>query len=470
MTRAAAIARATNYFDRGAFLADLDRRVGFHTESQEADRATVLEGYLVDEIAPQLARLGFDWRIVPNPVRGGPFLIASRIEDRSLPTVMTYGHGDVVRGYDAQWSEGLSPWKIVVRGDRWYGRGTADNKGQHTIVLAALEETLAARHGRLGFNVTVLLEMGEEVGSPGLREVCIAERAALAADVFIASDGPRLNAGRPTLFLGSRGAFNFDLAVDLRDTGHHSGNWGGLLANPATILANAIASIVDGRGRIQVEALKPPPMSPAVKQALSDIEITPSPGDPAVDPDWGEPGFTLAEKVFGWNAFEVLAFKSGNADNPVNAIPPAARAHCQLRFVVGTDHRNLARIIEDHLVRAGFGMVKVKPTGMDLQPATRLDPQDPWVQWAIGSLATTTGSKPAVLPNLGGTLPNDVFADVLGLPTVWVPHSYPACSQHSWDEHLLAPLAREGLAMMAGLFWDLGEDGVRVRAARLQAR
>src|SRR5690349_18772368 len=114
MTRQAAIARATEYFDRGGYLADLDRRVGFHTESQEADRAAVLERYLADEIAPQLARLGFDWRIVPNPVRGGPFLIASRVEDRSLPTVMTYGHGDVVRGYDAQWSAGLTPWKIVV--------------------------------------------------------------------------------------------------------------------------------------------------------------------------------------------------------------------------------------------------------------------------------------------------------------------------------------------------------------------
>ena len=62
-----------------------------------------------------------------------------------------------------------------------------------------------------------------------------------------------------------------------------------------------------------------------------------------------------------------------------------------------------------------------------------------------------------VLPNLGGSLPNDVFADILGLPTIWVPHSYPGCSQHAPDEHLLAPVAREGLAIMAGLFWDLAE-------------
>ena len=64
-----------------------------------------------------------------------------------------------------------------------------------------------------------------------------------------------------------------------------------------------------------------------------------------------------------------------------------------------------------------------------------------------------------MLPNLGGSLPNDCFAEALGLPTVWVPYSYPACSQHAPDEHLLAPVAREGLLMMTGLFWDLGESG-----------
>ena len=88
--------------------------------------------------------------------------------------------------------------------------------------------------------------------------------------------------------------------------------------------------------------------------------------------------------------------------------------------------------------------------------ATRLDPDHPWVKRVAASIERTTGIRPAILPNLGGTLPNDCFADVLGLPTVWIPHSYPACAQHAPNEHLLAPLARQGLAIMAGLFCDLG--------------
>ena len=98
-------------------------------------------------------------------------------------------------------------------------------------------------------------------------------------------------------------------------------------------------------------------------------------------------------------------------------------------------------------------------------PATRMDPDNPWAQWAISSVEKTCGQKPAFLPNLGGTLPNDAFSDVLGLPTIWVPHSYGGCSQHAPDEHLLAPIVREGLQIMAGLFWDLAEDPPNVGTA-----
>ena len=83
--------------------------------------------------------------------------------------MLGYGHGDVIRGLDAEWDEGLSPWTMTDRGDRWYGRGVVDNKGQHAINLDALEAVLETR-GRLGFNAKYLIEMGEEVGSPGLRE------------------------------------------------------------------------------------------------------------------------------------------------------------------------------------------------------------------------------------------------------------------------------------------------------------
>jgi acetylornithine deacetylase/succinyl-diaminopimelate desuccinylase-like protein len=175
---------------------------------------------------------------------------------------------------------------VTVEGDRWYGRGTADNKGQHTINLAALEHVLAARSGRLAFNLKVLIETSEESGSPGLSEFCARD----VGDLLIASDGPRVAAGRPTVFLGSRGSAGFTLRVRLRERSYHSGNWGGLLRNPATVLASAVAVLVDGQGRILVPGLRSPLLPATVRAALVTIPVGGEPGDPDVDQDWGEPG------------------------------------------------------------------------------------------------------------------------------------------------------------------------------------
>ncbi len=463
MTRQTAIEAALAEFDAGEFLKVLSRRVAYRTLSQEAAGASALRAYLDDEIAPALQGLGFATKVVANPAGvDAPVLLGVRHEGDGLPTVVTYGHGDVVRGYDTQWHAGLAPWRVVVDGDKWYGRGTADNKGQHSINLAALAAVIGARGGKLGYNLKVIFESGEEVDSPGLDAVCAAEKEYLAGDLFLASDGPRVAADRPTIFLGSRGELNFDLEVDLREGGHHSGNWGGALRNPAVVLAHAIASIVDENGVIAVQGLRPPPLSDAIRAALADIVLGQDADSPAVDPTWGEPGLTPAERVLGWNAVEVLAFKAGNPDAPVNAIPPSARAHCQLRFVVGTDWRNAQQYLDEHLRQHGFHLVKatVKPA----VEATRLDLDHAWVSWALGSIASTTGKKAALIPNLGGTVPNAIFARTLGLPTVWVPHSYPACAQHAPNEHLLGSVAREALAVMAGMWWDLGESAAGIVA------
>jgi acetylornithine deacetylase/succinyl-diaminopimelate desuccinylase-like protein len=290
-----------------------------------------------------------------------------------------------------------------------------------------------------------------------LLKFCEAHKEELAADVLLASDGPRLKPDQPTLYMGTRGAMNFEMVADFRAGGHHSGNWGGLISNPGTVLANAIATIADRRGSIKVEDWRPKTLTPSVRNALKGLTIDGGEEGPEVEADWGEPDLTPAERVFGWNSFEVLAFVTGNPDRPVNAIPPRAIAYCQLRFVVGTDPKEILPALRRHLDKHGFERIEVKPSREECLPATRLDPDHPWVRWAAASLEKTTGKKPAVLPNLGGSLPNNVFSDTLGLPTVWVPHSYASCSQHAPNEHLLAPVAREALRIMTGLWWDLGD-------------
>jgi acetylornithine deacetylase/succinyl-diaminopimelate desuccinylase-like protein len=337
-----------------------------------------------------------------------------------------------------------------------------DNKGQHTINIAAQAAVLAER-GRLGFNAKWLIEMGEETGSPGLREVCAEHRELLAADVLVGSDGPRLTADRPTISLGTRGAYPIDIWIDAREGGHHSGNWGGLLSSPSVQLVHALSTITGPSGQIRIREWVPAGIPDSVRHALADCEVKSGPGDPAIDPTWGEPGLTLAEKVFAWCTFDILAMTAGTPESPVNAVPPRAWARGQIRFVVGTDPDEFLPALRKHLDRHGFPMVQIAQGRDDIMNATRLDPEHPWAQFAAASIARTTNRKPAVLPNVGGSLPNDIFAEGLGLPTIWVPHSYPGCSQHAPNEHFPVALAREALAIMAGLYWDLGEGNTPAR-------
>ncbi|MEM9048718.1 MAG: M20/M25/M40 family metallo-hydrolase [Pseudomonadota bacterium] len=458
MSRADAMARAWAYFDDGGFEADLGRLVAIPTESQTPEGLPHCQRYLEDAMLPAFHAMGFETRIYANPLPGcGPALLATRIEDPALPTLLGYGHGDVIRGLAPHWTKGAGPWQAAREGDLLYGRGTADNKGQHWTNMMALKCVLETR-GRLGFNAKFLIETGEENGSKGLREIMEADLEAFRADAFIASDGPRVHPSRPTMALGARGGMNFDLVCDLREGGHHSGNWGGALADPAALLAHAIASIVGPTGQIMVPEWRPEMPSNLTRQLLGGVELDAGPDGPVPDPGWGEPGFTPAENVYAWNSFAVLAMLAGNPSGPVNAIAPRAHAHCQLRYIAGTDAEDILPALRRHLAAHGHDRVIVEdaPEGNRAGfAASRTEIDNPWADKVRASIRDTTRQDPAVLPQMGGSICNELFTDLLGIPAIWVPQSYTGCSQHAPDEHVILPLCRESLGIMTALYWDL---------------
>ncbi|MFW8588802.1 hypothetical protein ACOJBM_40195 [Rhizobium beringeri] len=240
------------------------------------------------------------------------------------------------------------------------------------------------------------------------------------------------------------------MTVRLRDSDCHSGNFGGLLADPAIILAHAIASIADARGQVRIPEWRPNSLTEDIREALRDLP------HPLNDPDWGEANLTPPERVYGWNSFSILATSSGSIDAPQSAISAKASAIGQLRFVVGTEMEDILPSLRRHLDAHGFRMVEISQIGEPFK-ATRLSPGHPWVHFVCDSIDQTIHQRPHVLPNLGGSLPNDIFAGVLGLPTIWIPHSYADCGQHGPDEHALLSIAREGIKVMTGIFLDIGE-------------
>jgi hypothetical protein len=130
----------------------------------------------------------------------------------------------------------------------------------------------------------------------------------------------------------------------------------------------------------------------------------------------------------------------------------------QLRHVTGLDPDRSAITCARIWRPMAFGDIEVTEDGAAF-PATATPPDHPAVAFAA---ARSSGppAPPVILPSLGGSLPNDVFTDTLGLPTIWVPHSYPGCSQHAPDEHLPTAIFR-----MPARSWR-GSTGTSVRKRR----
>jgi acetylornithine deacetylase/succinyl-diaminopimelate desuccinylase-like protein len=461
-SRAGALQRAQSSFDDGSFVARLRTLVAVPTESQAADGLPHLTRYCCEAFGPMLAELGFSIAVLDNPRAGfGPVLVGTRIEDAALPTMLIYGHGDVVLAQPQRWRKDLDPWRVTVEGDRIYGRGVVDNKGQHLLALEALRAVLAER-GRLGFNAKFMVETGEEAGSPGLLEFLQQHRERLAADAFIALDGPRQTTFIPDIMLGTRGGVALDLVINLREGSHHSGHWGGVLADPGFILAHALASIVSVDGRILVPGWTPRYVPDPVRRACASLVFEAVPGLPEADPGWGEPGLSKADRIYAWTSVIVLASVCGQPEAPVNAVAGTARARIQIRHTVDVPAETLVPDLRRHLDACGLRFVEIIPvTAREMFPPSRTDPDDPWVQRVARSMTATVGRAPNIVPGGSASGPSEYFKETLGVPVMWIPHSYGGCGQHGPDEHGLGSLFRDGLAIMAGIWWDIGAEATR---------
>jgi acetylornithine deacetylase/succinyl-diaminopimelate desuccinylase-like protein len=170
------------------------------------------------------------------------------------------------------------------------------------------------------------------------------------------------------------------------------------------------------------------------------------------------------ERIYAWSSAIVLAAITGQPESPVNAVAGTARARIQLRHTVDIRAEDVAPALRDHLAAQGFPGVRVEEAQeKDAFPPSRTDPDDPWVRLVAASMEQTVGRPPNIIPTIGASGPSAFFTEVLGTPVMWLPMSYGGCGQHGPDEHGLGSLFREGLGLMAGVFWDIGDEAARGR-------
>jgi acetylornithine deacetylase/succinyl-diaminopimelate desuccinylase-like protein len=387
---------------------------------------------------------------------GWPLVLGHRAGPPGAPTVLVYGH------YDVQPPDPLDAWasppfEPEVRDGRLYGRGGADNKGQHLAQLLAVESLLATR-GELPCTVKVLLDGEEEIGSPHLAGFAAAERELLAADLVVWSDGPVDPGGGWRLVFGVRGIASFELRARGANRSLHSGNWGGVAPNPLWTLVHLLATMRDAQGRITVDGFgdEVEPLGPAERAALDRLPVDVE----AVKADLGlerldapvERGF--AERLAAWPTLTINGLHGGYGGQGTQTVLPAeAVAKCDVRLVHAQRAGDVYDKLEAHVRRHAPGVELVRQGSME---PSRTPMDSAWTAPIRAAMAAAQGAEPLLVPVLGGSLPLHVFTGVLGLPTFGIPLGNPDQANHAPNENLDLERFHTGIKTAAAVLAKLG--------------
>jgi len=387
---------------------------------------------------------------------GWPLVLGHRPGPPGAPTVLVYGH------YDVQPPDPLDAWASPpfeprVRDGRLYGRGGADNKGQHLAQLLAMESLLAAR-GELPCTVKVLLDGEEEIGSPHLAGFAAANRERLAADLVVWSDGPVDPGGGWRLVFGVRGIASFELRARGANRSLHSGNWGGVVPNPLWTLVHLLASMRDPEGRITVEGFADDvqPLGVTERAALARLPVDVD----AVKADLGlaeldapaDRGF--AERLAAWPTLTINGLHGGYGGPGTQTVLPAeAVAKCDVRLVHAQRADDVYARLEAHVRRHAPGVELHRQGSME---PSRTPMDSPFTGPIRAGMAAAQGADPLLVPVLGGSLPLHVFTGVLGLPTFGIPLGNPDQANHAPNENLDLERFATGIRTAAAVLTKLG--------------
>lgn len=402
-----------------------------------------------------LQKLGFAAEL--KPTAGWPMVLGRRIEDPALPTVMLYGH------YDVQPADPLELWESppfepTVRNGRLYARGVGDNKGQHTAHLFAMEALLAA-HGKLPCNVIFLLEGEEEIGSPHIAQFIADHKDQLHANLVIISDGPVDHSGQSTIEFGVRGVVSFELRARGANQDLHSGNWGGVVPNPLWTLVHLLATMKNPQGEITIDGLYEhvEPATPLERQALDSLPVDVA-GVMAeldlarLDMPQERPFF---DRLSLWPTFTLNGLHGGySGPGSKTVLPCQAVAKCDIRLVGSQTVNEIMDKVAAHVQRHAPEVEFVPLGGMD-PSKTPID--SPFTAPIRQAIVAAQGQEPLLMPAMGGSLPNYVFTQTLGLHTFVIPYANADESNHAPNENMEVWRIKQGIKTTASLLLHLAE-------------
>lgn len=412
---------------------------------------------------------------------GPPLLLAQKHVNDALPTVLFYMHADGQPVDESKWSQEdpFSPvlkekdesgnWNKIewdrIEGDidpewRIFARSASDDKGPIGMFLAGMD-ILAEEAHATAYNVKVVLDFEEEIGSPHLPGAVEHYREELMADHMVILDGPRHPSNLPTISFGARGIQTMTLTVHGPKNSQHSGHYGNYTPNPAFRLAQVLSSMKDEHGRVTIpgyyDGIELDEQTLEILRAVPDDEE-------GIKANMGVAGqdsvaqFLQAARQYP--SLNIRGMSSGWVGDDVRTIiPSTAVAEIDIRLVMETDPDRLIQLVKDHIRSLGYHIVDREPTDEERlthdrlmtvthnfsYEAYRTDIESPTGVWLNGAMSRAFDEDPVLIRTSGGSVPISPFVITLGVPAVGVPTVNNDNNQHSPDENLRIGNFREGI-------------------------
>jgi len=370
------------------------------------------------------------------PTAGHPIVYGEKIIDPKLPTVLVYGHYDVQPADPLElWDSG--PFEPVIKDEKIYARGSADDKGQFYMHVKAFETM--SKTNTLPCNIKFMIEGEEEVGSANLGIFIKENKERLQADVVLISDTAMISLENPSLDTGLRGLSYMEVEVTGPNRDLHSGVYGGAVANPATILCKMIASMHDENNHITIPGFydKVQDLSQAERDALNAAPFDEAEykADLGVDELWGEKGYSTIERTGIRPTLEVNGIWGGyTGEGSKTVLPSKAFAKISMRLVPNQDWVEISQLFQAHFEKIAPKSVKVKVTTHH-GGSPYVTPTDHIAFKAASDAIQATFGKAPVPMRGGGSIPIvALFEKELGLKTILMGFGLDSDNLHSPNE------------------------------------
>ncbi len=409
-------------------------------------------------VCDQLQGMGLEAEMLETV--GNPVVFAQSPPVPGAPVVLVYGH------YDVQPPDPLEEWlsppfEPTRRNGNLYARGATDDKGQLFTHLKSTEAWMKT-YGKLPVQLKFVIEGEEEVGSEGLEDLIAREPERLACDVAVVSDSSQFAPGQPAVTYGLKGIAYFELRLTGPKQDLHSGSFGGAVTNPVNCAARMMASLMDDKGRVQIDGfyddVQPLHDREREQFAMLPFDETAFMRNIGVNGVTGEDGYTTLERRWARPTFDINGIWGGyQGDGAKTILPAKAGVKFSFRLVPNQDPKKIQQALRaklEQLCPPGIEMELI-----DLHSATGVVvPLDsPYMAAAAAAIESGFG-RPPVFIREGGSIPVvTVFHEKLGVDTLLLGWGQDDDNTHSPNEKFSLADFHRGIKTSAYLWNTMGK-------------